>query len=660
MNRMFGLIIFSMIFIVSCSASSTAQHIETTATAAKTKTPTPTETSTATQTVSASPTNTPTASHTPSLTPTIPPSSTPTPSPTPTVWSDTVIVPENVSQVTSLKVWGKGIVETVNSVDQGNKLIVRTPLGVYIYSKDKLAELAYYEGAKSYAVSPDTRFFAVVYQGGILEIWRAEDVTLLHTFTHEAEAPKYPPADFDLNDYLAVTAMAFSEDGSQFAAAFGNNQTKLFEMSSGNLIYIYQSNFTSIPDWLRFSPDGKYLISDNKRGSFNTLAIWSVENGELLTTIPEAGYLGDFPISPDSSLIAAGKPGGFVLLYSLPQGKLLLTFGCGIDFPKVDFSKDGQYLYINGGNQTRRLEDGKEVILENEGELKQWPNQAGLSDEQQRDLFHVRSIDSLRFSDEESLVVWGSKDNLIFRWDIFEEAIQTFDFEARGMRSFVVSPNEAYIAACVRDDTRSFKLYVMSTADLQLNKWGICTGMLTFTPDNQFLLKNYKMVDFLRLSDGELQKNLRDHDLLAISKENQWILTTRNDGNYFLWKTDLSERVKLLASPPWMGQKFVISPDESILVTNGDKTRIWRLEDGWQLKILPIYAKSMTFSPDGSILAVGDTQGTIHLIDVATGDELVQLQGHADQVVDLVFGPGGTNIVSTSLDGTVRLWGIQP
>jgi WD40 repeat protein len=39
-----------------------------------------------------------------------------------------------------------------------------------------------------------------------------------------------------------------------------------------------------------------------------------------------------------------------------------------------------------------------------------------------------------------------------------------------------------------------------------------------------------------------------------------------------------------------------------------------------------------------------------------TGDEVMQLSGHTDAILDIDWRPNGQQIVSTSLDGTMRVW----
>src|SRR5207237_1204762 len=47
---------------------------------------------------------------------------------------------------------------------------------------------------------------------------------------------------------------------------------------------------------------------------------------------------------------------------------------------------------------------------------------------------------------------------------------------------------------------------------------------------------------------------------------------------------------------------------------------------------------------------------TAKLWDVASGRELRTLQGHTDQVDDIVFSPDGRRLATSSFDSTARIW----
>ncbi|NCC35421.1 MAG: WD40 repeat domain-containing protein, partial [Chloroflexia bacterium] len=72
----------------------------------------------------------------------------------------------------------------------------------------------------------------------------------------------------------------------------------------------------------------------------------------------------------------------------------------------------------------------------------------------------------------------------------------------------------------------------------------------------------------------------------------------------------------------------------------------------------PYWLTGLAFSPDGRQLAVGSVNGSVYLLEAATGQLVYELQGHQSWVGmrGVSFSPDGTTLASASLDGSVRLW----
>ena len=117
----------------------------------------------------------------------------------------------------------------------------------------------------------------------------------------------------------------------------------------------------------------------------------------------------------------------------------------------------------------------------------------------------------------------------------------------------------------------------------------------------------------------------------------------------------------------WDVHSVTFSPDGGLLAT-GSKggVRLWRVEDreGGELHQVgagiapPDDVFQLRFSPDGRRLAVADDAGSLTLWDVATQELLHVLRGHTDQVRGVAWHPDGEHVVSASADRTVRVWSV--
>ncbi|MGH7999918.1 MAG: NB-ARC domain-containing protein, partial [Brasilonema sp.] len=69
--------------------------------------------------------------------------------------------------------------------------------------------------------------------------------------------------------------------------------------------------------------------------------------------------------------------------------------------------------------------------------------------------------------------------------------------------------------------------------------------------------------------------------------------------------------------------------------------------------------EAVAFSPDGKLLAVGDTDGRIRVWQVSDGKEILSFQAHTSWIMSIAFSCDGVTFVSGSKDQTIRLWDIR-
>lgn len=105
--------------------------------------------------------------------------------------------------------------------------------------------------------------------------------------------------------------------------------------------------------------------------------------------------------------------------------------------------------------------------------------------------------------------------------------------------------------------------------------------------------------------------------------------------------------------------RTLISTDRNREVT------YWHADTGQKLSEsrLDNAINTVTFSQDGSTLAIGDRNGGIQLWDTTTSSQQADLEGHGggrdSEILALAFSPDGKILASGSEDKTVRLWDTQ-
>ncbi len=135
------------------------------------------------------------------------------------------------------------------------------------------------------------------------------------------------------------------------------------------------------------------------------------------------------------------------------------------------------------------------------------------------------------------------------------------------------------------------------------------------------------------------------------------ILQQVNLANSDLSKTVFTETLSLALS-------VAFSPDGQLLAT-GDtnrEVRVWRVVDGKNLLTCEGHTNwiwSVAFSPDGKTLASGSDDKTIKLWDMQTGQCLQTLQEVPYQVWSITFSPDGQCLASGSEASIIKLWDLK-
>ena len=156
---------------------------------------------------------------------------------------------------------------------------------------------------------------------------------------------------------------------------------------------------------------------------------------------------------------------------------------------------------------------------------------------------------------------------------------------------------------------------------------------------------------------------------LGFSADGQTLVTSTasTDNQITLWR--VSDRTKLAGySAPQNAVDeaipFAITPDASMAAYGSPTIHLLDLATGqerWHADAAKDYVMALAFSPDGKILAssAGYHESSIRFWDVTSGKEIARLQAHGDWVGTMAFWPDGKALASSSEDGTIRVWNLS-
>ncbi|HTU89713.1 MAG TPA: WD40 repeat domain-containing protein, partial [Gemmataceae bacterium] len=176
-------------------------------------------------------------------------------------------------------------------------------------------------------------------------------------------------------------------------------------------------------------------------------------------------------------------------------------------------------------------------------------------------------------------------------------------------------------------------------------------------------------IRFWNVATGKEARRFRcPADYFALSPDGRRLATTKSshkESPITLWNPAKGEELLRLHGHEGYAYTLTFSPDGKMLASLGEgpKLFLWDVAAGKEIRRFNIgkqqvYQRPVAFTPDGKQLATGDEDGSIHLWDVASGKGALSFRGHKKQPVRLAFSADGKVLISVANDRTVRFWGV--
>ncbi|KAJ1300351.1 hypothetical protein OPQ81_005171 [Rhizoctonia solani] len=504
---------------------------------------------------------------------------------------------------------------------------------------------------RSLAFSPDgTRLFSASYN------FKSKNATILGWDTRTGDVV-LGPLRLDGHTY-EINYLVFSPDCTRIATGSDDKTARLWDAENGKMLHCF-----SVHDRVYsvvFSPDGTRVAAS----SGNTLSVWDTQTGHIaLGPLSYTDFIWSIAFSADSSRVIGGTDSGDSdnihvwdaqsghTIFGLIQAHtaMITCIGC---------SPDGKYIVSGSNDRTIRIWDAQN------GNMILGPLEA-----------HTGEITSVAFSPDGSRIIstcWGG---LVCTWDVQHHNATPCSINASSHR-----------ITCVKfsSDGTSF---VSGSGEGTICTWDAETGDMKVGPI-EVHTDEIKAVAFLndRIVSGSDDGTICVCDALSgqvvlgplnvgspvhavtYSPDGKLIATGSPNG-VNLWDAQngslVLEPLTDLDGVVW-SVRFSLDGTRIVGGSNGSGPRIvvWDVSDGknlfGSLDGHSDWVRSVSYSPNGALIASGSYDGTIIVWNAYTGEKaLPPLTAHSNWVFSVDFSPDSTRLVSSSKDRTIRIWDIQ-
>ncbi|XP_066447490.1 apoptotic protease-activating factor 1 isoform X1 [Eleutherodactylus coqui] len=412
----------------------------------------------------------------------------------------------------------------------------------------------------------------------------------------------------------AVYHACFSRDGQRIASCGGDKTLQIFKSGTGeNLLHIEAHDEEVL--CCAFSADDRYIATCS---ADKKVKIWNSVTGTLIRDYDEHSEqvsCCQFTNGGSPSLLATCSNDYVLKLWDLNKKHCKNTlFGHEDYVNHCRFSPDDKYLASCSMDGTLRLWD---VSSANE--------------------YKVIDVTSFQKNDESYFVLkccsWSNDCSRIMV--TARNRLYIFDMESCDLVSELEADQQSTILYC--DICTTNQIVAMALSHYAVQLWDIDSST--------------KIADF--------NAHLSWVYCVKFSPEGSLFLTSSDDQTVKLWETS---KVCNPSGTVLKREFDVVFNGDEVTVLAADKEDRLLLINGKTGDIV-CQSSRQDFSltccclrPDLQLAAVGGEDGSVQVLDLATGEFLNRLKGHGGTVQHCQFTPDGKCLVSSSDDSTIMVW----
>ena len=618
--------------------------------------------------------------------------------------ADDAITIQNASQIHQKAQFGNGTTSRISWI--GDSIFISGSQGVYKYNAKSLKETQRFEIEGLWVTNdqllPDGRLLiaGTTYDGRV-QVWDVKSNEKLVDVLGVGEPAISPDGkwlvyanetqgletlNLETNQdgkllnstWYSLNWPVFSADGKFVAAIQSNRSIRVWDLATGVIVDGVGGPEADITD-MSFSPDGNYIVG----AAGGSAWVWNlapsltpqkfvffegVINGNL--TLFEKNVTA-VAMNSDSSLIAIGTSEHDIWIYDIRTAHAITKLTGKNSVPvKLAFSPDSSQIISVDRDGKMTLWDLvtqkplivslsrngpiKGLVVRQDGSIAVWAENSvwvlDIQDASLRQTTYIPTGEIFAVSPAGDLVasyiplrisLFDAKTGELTQTlpEEAEDVFVDYQFEGQILRQF-------YGATFTQDGKKlatfgagGVWMYELPKGNLISHLEGTYTRKAAFSPDGAWLVasswEHVSSPDLINFSNGE--------SILGFEFSNFRYLDGRMISQY-AFSPDKTW-VGIVANP-WNDPSTL----EIINTSTGNAEKSFSFEKD---KLV-----SLAFSSDSKLVAVGQNNGHIVLINLTDMKIITILEGHKSAVTSLAFSQDGRSIVSIGLDGILKIWAI--